>query len=181
MQYDIFPSPLGKLTVSTDGQFITGLHIQGDRYFTQIPEGWTRVKNHPLLGQLYVELEEYFAGWRTTFGTPMKTTGTPFQKQVWLALRQVKPGTTVTYGQLASQLGKPSAARAVGTAVGKNPICIMIPCHRVLGSGGKVGDYVAGPARKQQLLEIEGVRLKPAQPAAPNTQPHTMEFFADAE
>jgi len=171
MQYDIFPSPVGKLTIATDEQFITALHIQGDRYFTEIPKGWKRVKHHPLLDQLYMELEEYFAGWRNTFGVPMKTDGTPFQKEVWLALRQIPSGTTTTYSQIAAKLGKPSAARAVGTAVGKNPICIMIPCHRVVGSDGKIGDFVAGPVRKQQLLDIEGVRLDNLQPAPSATQP----------
>lgn len=155
MQYDIFASPVGKLTVITDGDFITGLHIEGDRYFTAIPEGWQRVRNHPLLGQARMELEEYFAGWRDRFGVPVKTTGTPFQKQVWLALRQIPAGTTLTYRDIANKVGRPNAVRAVGTAVGRNPVCIMIPCHRIVGSNGGLGGFVAGLARKQQLLELE--------------------------
>jgi methylated-DNA-[protein]-cysteine S-methyltransferase len=130
-----------------------------------------------------MELEEYFAGWRTTFGVPIKPEGTPFQKQVWLALRQIAPGTTATYGQLATKIGKPTAARAVGTAIGRNPICIIIPCHRIVGSDGKIGDFVAGPIRKQQLLDVEGVRLENLQPikaAAPHLS-GPIELLADAE
>lgn len=153
--YDIFDSPIGKLTVATDRTSIIALHIEGDRYFTAVPTHWTRDKNEPLLQQARTELEEYFSGKRTTFDLPLSPTGTEFQKQVWDALRTISAGTTTTYGDLAQKIGRPKAVRAVGTAIGRNPICIIVPCHRVLASNGALGGYVAGTDRKQDLLSLE--------------------------
>jgi methylated-DNA-[protein]-cysteine S-methyltransferase len=155
MLYDIFDSPVGKLTVSTDGTAITGLHIEGDRYFADVPTTWRLDADQPLLRQARRELAEYFAGTRSTFELPLRVDGTAFQRDVWQALQRIKPGDTLTYGTLAEALGRPKAARAVGTAVGRNPICIIVPCHRVLAGDGSLGGYVAGLERKQALLDIE--------------------------
>jgi methylated-DNA-[protein]-cysteine S-methyltransferase len=157
MTYDVFESPLGLITVSTDGAAITGLHIEGDRYFTHVPADWFQNSREPLLQQAGAELEEYFAGRRRTFDVPLAYDGTPFQRAVWQALSEVPAGSTVSYSDIAARIGRPTATRAVGTAVGRNPICILVPCHRVLASGGGFGGYVAGLDCKRQLLGLEGV------------------------
>jgi methylated-DNA-[protein]-cysteine S-methyltransferase len=153
--YSRIDSPLGKLTISTDGLAILELHIEGDRYFKQIPETWIKKQDEPLLQRAETELAEYFAGKRATFSVPLKTRGTDFQMAVWNALRAVPAGSTTSYGELAKQIGKPNAVRAVGTAVGRNPVCIIVPCHRVLTSTGQLGGFVAGTERKQTLLALE--------------------------
>jgi methylated-DNA-[protein]-cysteine S-methyltransferase len=153
--YDQFDSPVGRLTVGTDGQAITALHIEGDRYFTAIPAGWLHDSAPPLLQQAAQELREYFAGRRRSFDLPLHLSGTPFQKAVWQALQGIPAGSTTTYSEIAAGIGRPLAVRAVGTAIGRNPACILIPCHRVLASHGGFGGYVAGIACKERLLRLE--------------------------
>lgn len=155
MIYDIFASPIGTITISTDGKFLTNLHIDGDRYFTKIPDDWKKDANHPLLQQTKKELHEYFQRKRTVFDIPVHFTGTPFQLSVWRELQKIPSGQTVSYKSLAEKIGKPKAVRAVGSAIGRNPICIIVPCHRVKASDGSFGGYVAGIACKQQLLSLE--------------------------
>src|SRR5262249_49799561 len=101
------------------------------------------------------QLDEYFAGQRTDFDVPLTFAGTPFQQRVWAALREIPYGQTVTYGQLAERIDQPSAARAVGLANGRNPIGIIVPCHRVVGATGDLTGYGGGLHRKQYLLEFE--------------------------
>jgi methylated-DNA-[protein]-cysteine S-methyltransferase len=153
--YTTIASPVGELTLATNGSQLTALHIAGDRYFSTVPAGWTRQPGHPLLLEAARQLAEYFAARRRAFELELAPTGTPFQRQVWQALRGIPAGSTTTYAEIAAVIGRPSAARAVGTAVGRNPLCIIIPCHRVLASGGGFGGYVAGLACKQQLLDLE--------------------------
>ncbi len=153
--YDILSSPLGDITVSAENDAIVGVHIEGDRYFTAIPAGWTRGA-HPLIARFKNELDEYFAGERVVFGVPVAFSGTEFQRSVWEALQGIPPGETISYGALAAKIGKPKAVRAVGTAVGRNPLCVVVPCHRVLAGDGTLGGYVAGLDRKRQLLTLEG-------------------------
>lgn len=155
MRYDIFDSPIGALTVATDGEAITELHIEGDRYFTSIPSGWVREAGNPVLIQARQELSAYFEGKRQVFEIPFRAQGTDFQKQVWKALEKVQSGSTTTYSEIAMKIGKPKAVRAVGTAIGKNPICVIVPCHRVLTRSGSLGGFVAGTERKQSLLALE--------------------------
>ena len=156
MIYDIFDSPVGKITLATDGTAITNLHIEGDRYFTQLPSDWKRDKNNTVLQRAEKELKEYFAGKRAKFDFAVSFVGTPFQQSVWKALQLIPAGKTVSYKALAESIGKPKAVRAVGTAIGRNPICIIVPCHRVLASDGTFGGYVAGVQCKEYLLQIEG-------------------------
>ncbi len=153
--YDTFASPVGPITIATDDTSLTALHLEGDRYFTAIPFGWERDADHPVLLQAKAELAEYFAGKRTAFTVPVASAGTDFQQQVWAALSRIPAGQTTTYADIARVIGRPRAVRAVGTAVGRNPVCIIVPCHRVLASNGTLGGYVAGLERKQQLLKIE--------------------------
>lgn len=156
MLYTIIPSPLGDITVAVDGDALAELHIADDRYFTEIPTSWRR-GDHPLFKQITKELKEYFDGRRTDFSVPLTTQGTEFQRSVWKALQAIPQGETVTYAKIAAVIGKPKAIRAVGTAIGRNPICIVVPCHRVLASNGSLGGYVAGLQRKRYLLQLEGV------------------------
>jgi methylated-DNA-[protein]-cysteine S-methyltransferase len=104
------------------------------------------------------QLTAYFAGELTSFDLPLAPAGTPFQRQVWAALRSVPYGQAVTYGQLAFRLGRPGASRAVGLANARNPIFIMVPCHRLIGADGRLRGYGSGIARKQFLLDLERQR-----------------------
>ena len=153
--YDVFESPIGKLTVVTDKSAIIALHVEGDRYFTNIPKQWESDPSNPLLQQAHREIDEYFAGARKRFDVPLNAQGTDFQKAVWDALQNIPFGSTVSYGELADKIGKPRAARAVGTAAGRNPICLIVPCHRVLTNTAQLGGYVAGIKFKQYLLAFE--------------------------
>jgi methylated-DNA-[protein]-cysteine S-methyltransferase len=154
--YDVFSSPVGDITVSTENGAITSVHIEGDRYFTAIPKDWERASAHPLLSRFEQELREYFTGERTYFNVPIAFAGTDFQQVVWKALQDIPSSKTMSYGALAAKIGRPKAVRAVGTAVGRNPLCIVVPCHRVLAGDGSLGGYVAGLDRKRQLLTLEG-------------------------
>lgn len=156
MIYNNFVSPIGMITVSSDGKGITSLHIEEDRYFTAIPDNWIKDAKDPMLLQAIAELKEYFAKKRTAFTVPISVVGTPFQQSVWKALQEIPSGSTFTYMQIADKIGKPKAIRAVGSAIGRNPVCIMIPCHRVIGSDGSFHGYVAGIERKKMLLALEG-------------------------
>lgn len=147
------------MTICTNGRHITELHIEGDRYFEHIPEAWVRDNDNTILKQARQQIAEYFAGTREVFELPLLAQGTSFQQKVWRTVRDIAYGTTSSYAQIADKIGKPRAARAVGTAIGRNPICLFIPCHRVLTSGGSLGGYVAGLDCKRQLLATEGVSV----------------------
>jgi methylated-DNA-[protein]-cysteine S-methyltransferase len=115
--------------------------------------------SHPWLRQAARELGEYFAAQRRLFDVPLDPQGTAFQQRVWLALQHIACGASSTYGGIARQLGTPNAARAVGAAVGRNPVSVIVPCHRVLGRDGSLTGYAGGLPRKQALLALEGVAL----------------------
>ncbi len=157
--YTAIDSPFGALTLAAEESQLTALHLEGDRYFTTVPSDWVRRPQHPIFQTASRQLNEYATGTRRTFELDVLLQGTPFQQAVWEALQTIPPGTTTTYQQLAQLVGRPGAARAVGTAVGRNPICIIIPCHRVLASGGGLGGYVAGLEHKRRLLAIEQASL----------------------
>lgn len=112
-------------------------------------------RDHPILTGTAAELEEYFDGDRTEFTVPLDPVGTPFQQRVWVALRQIPFGETTTYGRLAGSLGSPGAARAVGAANRRNPISIIVPCHRVIGANGELTGFAGGMETKRRLLELE--------------------------
>lgn len=111
--------------------------------------------SNAVLDQAVAQLEEYFAGTRREFDLPLDPQGTPFQQSVWMVLRTIPYGRTISYGQQASQLGDPNKARAVGAANGKNPLSIVVPCHRVIGSGGQLTGFAAGLDVKSWLLDHE--------------------------
>ena len=156
-RFAILPSPLGDmLALAGTGGQITGLYFRDGRR-TPAPElGWARDEDsfEPLSSQL----DAYFTGQLTHFDLPLCSAGTEYQRRVWAALAQVPYGQTVSYGALARQLGNPGAARAVGLANARNPISIVVPCHRVIGSNGALVGYAAGRERKQWLLGHEATR-----------------------
>lgn len=146
-------SPVGELTlVATDG-VLSGLYMVDQRHRPP-QESFGEVDVAPF-GEVARQLAEYFAGERTEFTLPLHFAGTEFQRSVWTALCTIPYGETVTYGELAALLGRPSASRAVGLANGKNPIGIIVPCHRVVGSTGDLTGYGGGLERKRFLLDFE--------------------------
>ena len=156
-----FESPLGTIILATTGHGLAGLWFEGQRHFPVELTGAAAgpaSDEHPLLRQTVAELREYFAGSRTTFEVPLDlSSGTPFQQSVWQALLAIAPGDTACYSQISARIGKPAAVRAVGAAVGRNPVSIIVPCHRVMGADGSLTGYAGGLARKTALLTLEGV------------------------
>lgn len=151
--YGLQPSPIGDLVLIGDGIALTELYLPGSPQASTLPAD--AVRQDAPFRQVALELEAYFAGELTQFGVPLAPHGTLFQQRVWSALLQIAYGTTTTYGQLASHLSHPSAARAVGLANGRNPIPIIIPCHRLIGAGGSLVGYGGGLERKRWLLDLE--------------------------
>lgn len=144
----IVSSPVGPLTLTQEDQALTGLHF--GEHPQQGAEGPT-----PLLEEAARQLEEYFAGQRKVFSLPLAPKGTEFQLRVWQALLQIPYGETRSYGELAAMVGNPKACRAVGGANHRNPLSILIPCHRVVGTGGSLTGYAGGLNVKEFLLKLE--------------------------
>ena len=151
--HTIADSPIGPLTlVSTDG-ILSGLYMDRQRY--RPPAETFGEPDDAPFGQVMDQLAEYFAGKRSEFSVPVSLSGTEYQRTVWTALQDIRYGETVSYGELAERIGRPAASRAVGLANGKNPISIIVPCHRVVGSTGDLTGYGGGLDRKQYLLDFE--------------------------
>jgi methylated-DNA-[protein]-cysteine S-methyltransferase len=147
----IHASPIGPLTLHSDGAALTALEFDQPRYpLLPVPAG-----NDTVLVQARRELDAYFAGKLKTFAVPLAPRGTPFQLKVWAALRAIPYGATRSYGQQAAAIGQPKAVRAVGLANGRNPIAIIVPCHRVIGANGALTGFGGGLERKQALLDLE--------------------------
>ena len=155
-----YSSPLGEVLLSADDTGLSGLWFAGQRYFARtLPPGAVS-RETPVLTASKHWLDCYFSGKRPDFLPPLHLIGTDFQQAVWNLLLEIPYGQTVTYGALAQQLGKPAmSAQAVGAAVGRNPVSIIIPCHRVVGADGNLTGYAGGVVRKLQLLELEGADL----------------------
>ncbi|MEU1671433.1 methylated-DNA--[protein]-cysteine S-methyltransferase [Streptomyces roseifaciens] len=151
--HTVTDSPYGPLTlVATDGR-LCGLYMEGQRH--RPPRETFGEPDPAAFARAREQLEEYFAGSRTAFDLPLALAGTGFQRTVWNALLEIPYGETVSYGLLAARIGRPSAARAVGLANGKNPVGIIVPCHRVVGANGALTGYGGGLPRKQRLLDFE--------------------------
>lgn len=150
-------SPFGGILIVANarGDALCGLYFEGQKYFPPDAHRWREAPAQPVLRQASVQLRDYFSGARTQFDLPLSPEGTPFQRAVWMAIAGVPFGCTITYAELASRCGRPSAIRAAGAATGRNPITIVIPCHRIVGSGGALTGYAGGLPRKQGLLERE--------------------------
>ncbi|MDM4765071.1 methylated-DNA--[protein]-cysteine S-methyltransferase [Pelomonas sp. SE-A7] len=149
-------TPLGPLTALRDDQGLVGLWFDGQKHHPGPLEA-PLVEHDPLLDQVASALAAYFEGQVLPKDLPLSPRGTEFQQAVWRALLEIPAGQSRSYGELAAQLGRPEAARAVGAAVGRNPVSILIPCHRVLGRDGSLTGYAGGLERKQSLLKLEGL------------------------
>ncbi|QNO28421.1 methylated-DNA--[protein]-cysteine S-methyltransferase [Sphingopyxis sp. OPL5] len=148
-------SPVGELTLVADANGLAAILWENDRPGRVRLGPLTEAPDHPLLVETERQLGEYFAGDRRRFDVPLSFAGTAFQKSVWAALLAIPFGETRSYGEVAVQIGKPGASRAVGAANGRNPISIIAPCHRVIGSTGKLTGFAGGMEAKQYLLELE--------------------------
>lgn len=146
-------SPLGPLALTSDGEFLIGLDI-GKSVLEPSSDAVIELATR--------QLQEYFAGTRTTFDLPLKAEGTAFQQSIWKALQGIPHGQTTSYGELGSAVGKPGSARAVGGAVGANPLPIVIPCHRVLASDRRITGYSGGEGipTKEKLLDLENISYR---------------------
>lgn len=155
-------SPIGQLTLASDGEFLTGLWIQDQKHFAKNHSDPIDLPDLPLFQEVVTWLDRYFAGEMIPADLlPLKPAGTPFQEQVWDILTTIPAGQTTTYGQIAKMLSRPGASQAVGSAIGRNPISIIIPCHRVLSSNRKLTGYAGGIPAKLWLLRHEGVTKFP--------------------
>ncbi|HEY5093493.1 MAG TPA: methylated-DNA--[protein]-cysteine S-methyltransferase [Candidatus Eremiobacteraceae bacterium] len=151
----IFHTPVGPLFVRADAGALTELSFV-DRAMSA--SGAEHEESRAVVNAVERQMSEFFAGLRTAFDVPIKLIGSPFHVRVWEALRAIPYGATVSYGQLAKQLGDPDGARAVGSANGANPIVIIVPCHRVIGANGSLVGYGGGLHRKRVLLDLESGR-----------------------
>jgi methylated-DNA-[protein]-cysteine S-methyltransferase len=156
-----FKTPLGEMLLLATDRGIAGVwFVVGHRYIPEVLVDCADGSRHKVLQRARRQILEYFAGTRTTFDIPLDLRGTPFQQRVWKALRRIPYGKTTTYGTICTYLKAPRAARAVGGAVGHNPVSIIVPCHRVVGSDGSLTGYGGGLDRKLTMLELEGVSVR---------------------
>jgi methylated-DNA-[protein]-cysteine S-methyltransferase len=154
----LIDTPLGKMLAISHGDALAGLWFLGQRYFPGDWQSLPQMNSAPLFANLRRELDEYFQGRRTAFSIPLAPVGSLYRRKVWTLLQTIPLGSTITYGDLAKLLNEfasPTSPRAIGGAVGHNPISILIPCHRVVGAGGKLTGYAGGLERKKSLLELE--------------------------
>jgi methylated-DNA-[protein]-cysteine S-methyltransferase len=149
------PSPVGPLLLVADDTHLQAIWFSTSRHPHPPLGAWPEGDND-VLRATRGQLDEYFAGKRRDFTLPLAPRGTAFQQQVWMALRDIRFGETISYAQLASRIGKPSAMRAVGAANGRNPLPIVVPCHRVIGADGSLTGFGGGLPTKRFLLELEG-------------------------
>ncbi|MDR1646080.1 MAG: methylated-DNA--[protein]-cysteine S-methyltransferase [Tannerellaceae bacterium] len=155
-------SPVGLLTVSSDGERISGLWIEGQKYFARTLGKEVSEQDLPVFETVRQWLDVYFSGKNPDFMPPLRPEGSPFQRSVWANLREIPYGQTSTYGEIAKWFeeenkGKRMSARAIGAAVGHNPVSILIPCHRVVGKNGSLTGYAGGIDTKIKLLQLEGI------------------------
>ena len=151
-------SPLGPILLAASAQGLAGAWFTEGQRDTPDHAAWTEAPGHPVLQRAAAQLADYFDGRRQDFDLPLDLThGTAFQQAVWQALLAIPFGTSTSYGELARRIGRPKAVRALGAAVGRNPVSIIVPCHRVLGADGSLTGYAGGLDRKTSLLRTEGL------------------------
>jgi len=151
--HTVVDSPVGPLTLVAEDGALAGLYQSEQRHLPAAAS--FGACDDTALPQVKEQLTAYFDGALEQFDVPLTLRGTPFQEQVWAALRGVPYGSTCTYGDLATAIGRPTAIRAVGAANGRNPVCIVVPCHRVVGADGSLTGYAGGVERKRYLLDLE--------------------------
>ena len=157
--YDLYESPQGEILLAATGAGLSGVYFSGQKYFPERKSGWRRDGQNALLRQAKQELAEYFAGVRRDFEVALDPSGTPFQRAIWKAISGVAYGETISYGELARRAGAAGRARAAGAATGRNPIGIIVPCHRIVGANGSLTGYAGGLERKRALLALEAGEL----------------------
>jgi methylated-DNA-[protein]-cysteine S-methyltransferase len=153
--YTVYESPIQTLRLISDGRSLTGLYMMSEKHLLTPQDDWVEDESVAPFPETKQQLTAYFAATLTEFELPLQIQGTLFQQRVWEALKTIPHGTTMSYGELAQQIGQPKASRAVGLANGQNPISIVVPCHRVIGANGKLTGYGGGIERKQWLLNHE--------------------------
>ncbi|MDQ2670482.1 MAG: methylated-DNA--[protein]-cysteine S-methyltransferase [Gemmatimonadota bacterium] len=171
MVFDTMPSPVGALLITSNGEGLTGVSFEEERHPRRRTDDRIDVADASgravdILRETRRQLDEYFVGARREFDLPLAAGGTPFQQMVWEQLRRIPFGEAISYLELARRLGSPRAVRAVGGANGRNPIPIVVPCHRVIGADGSLTGFGGGIERKRWLLHHEGV-LKGSRTGAP--------------
>lgn len=156
-RHTVIESALGEVTVVAEGDELTGLYFPGHRHLPNASVFGARAEADAdeVFVRAKAELDAYLAGQREPFDVPLRVSGDDFSKQVWSLLRSIPYGKTTSYGALAEQLGDRRLAQPVGQAVGRNPLCVFIPCHRVVGADGSLTGYAGGLERKRWLLELE--------------------------
>ena len=155
--YDTFQSPQGGMLLVANDDGLAGVFFNRQKHRPKKRADWKKSPHHRLLRQAKRELREYFAGQRKRFKVALAPAGTSFQRAVWKAISTVRFGQTISYGELARRARHPGSARAAGAATGRNPLGIIVPCHRILGANGSLTGYAGGLKRKSALLELEGV------------------------
>lgn len=155
MTYDYFRSPQGRMLLVADDKAITSVSFVGQKYAPRVARDWTRDGSHAPIRKAKRELAEYFAGRRRRFSVRLAPRGTAFQRKVWKAIAGVGFGRTIAYAELARRAGRPGSARAAGAATGRNPIGVIVPCHRIVGTDGALTGYAGGLAKKKALLALE--------------------------
>jgi methylated-DNA-[protein]-cysteine S-methyltransferase len=154
MFYDVLPSPIGDLQLVAEGELLTGIRMVDPDDVVDPGAGWER--NEGVFAEVRAQLAAYFLGELRQFRVPVALRGTSFQRRVWESLRSIPYGETISYARLAERIGDPRAVRAVGAANGRNPLPIIVPCHRVIGADGSLTGYAGGLVRKRMLLDLEG-------------------------
>jgi methylated-DNA-[protein]-cysteine S-methyltransferase len=148
-------TPLGSMTLAAHDTALVWAGFDGQKHAPDTG-AWPQSDSHPVLRLACEQLQDYFASGRRSFDVPLDLSGgTAFQHSVWLSLLDIAPGTTCSYGTISQRIGKPKAVRAVGAAIGRNPLSILVPCHRVVGANGALTGYAGGIDRKIALLQLE--------------------------
>jgi methylated-DNA-[protein]-cysteine S-methyltransferase len=155
IRYLRFETSIGPVLATACAGFLTGVYYEGGRHAPQPRPGWVEDANDPTLAECARQLREYLEGRRRAFELPVRFEGTPFQERIWQAIARIPYGETVTYASLARAAGAPGCARAAGAATGRNPLSIVVPCHRVVGTSGALTGYAGGLERKSRLLGLE--------------------------
>lgn len=153
--YDYYDSPHGRMLLVAQGKALSSVSFLRQKYAPRVHPDWQRDTAHPAILKAGRELAEYFAGRRRRFTVRLAPKGTSFQRAVWKAIAGVRFGKTIAYAELARRAGHPGSARAAGAATGRNPIGVIVPCHRIVGSNGSLTGYAGGLAKKKALLALE--------------------------
>jgi methylated-DNA-[protein]-cysteine S-methyltransferase len=149
-------TPLGTVIAIAAGGALTGIHFEGGKHVPPISAEWREDPYHEPLKRCAEQLADYFEGKLQCFDLPLAPRGTDFQQRVWREIAKVRYGETITYAELATRAGAPGSARAAGAATGRNPLSILVPCHRIVATDGSLTGYAGGLARKEKLLALEG-------------------------